>query len=249
MEIKSLLLGIIFSIGIFAVKCGVGLHYRISRMRPGQRRWPVPAAFAGIYLLVFLIVELALIRMDLTAHLDRLLAFVKTGMLIHLVMAALLIVWGLHLLRARPAVDADPSRGWLLLVLPCPVCATVIFLSLAFLAAGFPGCSLQAAAGLYAGFLLISLVTMGAMAIGGRAQTARPETRLGAAMLLIAVYFLLSVTVIPQFAEVDKIYRLSLAATSRTAWKWGQVVVFSLFIGAVFVAGAALKTVIIRRKP
>jgi predicted transporter len=61
---------------------------------------------------------------------------------------------------------------------------------------------------LYAGFILISLGV--AFCVTGLIRdpvAVRPF--LGALMLFLAVYFGLSVIVIPQFADLDKIYRIS----------------------------------------
>ncbi|MBN2231422.1 MAG: hypothetical protein JW781_01195 [Deltaproteobacteria bacterium] len=214
MLLKSLVLGILFGIGIFAVKSGLGMAAALSRRRRRERLLGL-AAFAGVWAAVFIAVALVLPRLDPLRHLAAIQSFMRSGMLVHLVMAGLMAVWGVVLLR-RGDHAAAGSRGWLLLVLPCPVCVTVIFLSAAFFSARFPEHGAVLVPGLYAVFMGIAVGTaalVGRRLTGGAnkgtAATATPESFLGAAMLLLAVYFFLSVTIMPQFADLDQVYRLA----------------------------------------
>jgi predicted transporter len=212
--LKSLVLGILFGIGIFAVKSGLGVAVALYRRRRRERLLGL-VAFAGVWAAVFSAVALVLPRLDPLRHLAAIQSFMRAGMLIHLVMAGLMAVWGVVLLR-RSESPARGSRGWLLLVLPCPVCVTVIFLSAAFFLARFPEHGALLVPGLYLAFMGIALA---AAALAGRRPRGRPEggapaavapeSFLGGAMLLLAVYFFLSVTIMPQFADLDKVYRLA----------------------------------------
>jgi predicted transporter len=123
-------------------------------------------------------------------------------------MAGVMIAWGLALLR-RPHRHGSSSRGWLLLTLPCPVCATVIVFSLAFVLSLFPDHFALTAGSLYLTFLVISLAMMGLMLGLGRMTALSAENLLGGAMVLLSAYFLLSMAILPQFTDVDKIYRLA----------------------------------------
>ncbi len=101
---------------------------------------------------------------------------------------------------------AHTTSGWIPLVVPCPVCFSVILLSGSFVSALYPDSSLVFY-GFYAGFLLISLVVASLFTLVIR-DKGSAGAFLGALMLYIAGYFVLSVIVIPQFADLQKIYRI-----------------------------------------
>ena len=84
---KSLILGVVFSIGVFAVKCGVGLQYYIFKTASKKKRAGVVGLYALAYLLLFLGSRQALVELDLTKHLAAVMAFMESGMVVHLLMA------------------------------------------------------------------------------------------------------------------------------------------------------------------
>ncbi|WP_448873700.1 DUF2162 family putative transporter [Desulfobulbus propionicus] len=205
---KSLIMGVLFSIGVFAGKSGVGLAYLLGRTPSWKEKLSRLLAFALLYGFLFALVAWGLRVFDPLAHLEGIQRFLRSGMQVHLLMAGLMMLWGLALLR-KPHHHGDTSRGWLLLTLPCPVCATVIVFSLAFGLSLFPDRFPQVAGGLYLSFLGISLAAMGLVLGLGRITAQSAECLLGGAMVLLGGYFLLSMAVLPQFTDVDKIYRLA----------------------------------------
>ena len=72
---------------------------------------------------------------------------------------------------------------------------------------------LPVAAALYTGFVLVSLTVAfgGAWLLKRGILGGNAEQSLGTLMLLIAVYFLLSVIIVPQFVDLERIYRISLS--------------------------------------
>ena len=124
------------------------------------------------------------------------------------------------LLKRGRGHDAG-SRGWLLLVIPCPVCASVILFSVAFFISLFPDQRRWAAAGLYLAFVGIAFFSLAVIGIFRRGRSGCAETHLGGAMLLMAAYFLLSVTVVPQFADLER--RLP-PGLQQTRCRFGQPV-------------------------
>jgi len=103
--LKSLVLGILFGIGVFALKSGLGLTAALSRRRSRQRLFGL-LLFALVWALVFAAVALVLPRLDPLRHLAAIALFMRSGMLIHLLLAGLMLIWGVILLRRRPAVAA-----------------------------------------------------------------------------------------------------------------------------------------------
>ena len=246
MEFKSLLLGILFSIGIFAIKSGVGLNYFFQRKKKLKIKLAVLLFYVGGYLIIFLGVFYSLQHLNLLQHFEIIRNMMKSGMLIHVIMATFMAIYGFMLLK-RPPNETAATSGWLILVLPCPVCLVVILFSVAFMLAYFPEAGKTAVLTTYAGFLLINFLTvilMNAWSVGSRST---PETILGAAMLMISTYFLLSIIIMPQFSDIDKIYRLALYKGENPAISATSVWVLSTVIITAFIIGFASATRTIRR--
>lgn len=213
MELKSLVLGLVLSMGAFALKAGIGMGYLMADNGTWPRQAGRTLAFAAGYGLVFLMAWAIIAHVDMTARLDRFTLLFKSGMTLHLILAVLIMIWGAGLLTSRKATGGkrpQPSRVWMALAIPCPVCFTVILLSSGFLAALYPD-QTWILAGLYLGFVLTGLSS--AFLIS-RVARGRAEAVLGTLMIYISGYFMLSVLLVPQWADLNKIYRLSLPETS-----------------------------------
>jgi len=207
MELKSLILGLVFSLAIFAVKSGAGLSYLLQG---GKARWPrimMILAYVASYGLLFFLVWLISTRLDFLAHLDTVMLIFKNGMTAHFVLALLLLVWGIALLK-RDCPCGGKSRAWLLLVMPCPVCFMVILGCGSFLAALRPD-EPWLFVWLATGFIGVGL---GTAFIVGRGVKTNAEHGLGLIMVVAALYFLLTIALVPQFSDAQRVYRLSLAA-------------------------------------
>ncbi len=260
MELKTLILGLFISTAAFSLKSGGGLAYLFLRSPGGGRKIMISATFAAGYGAVFAIAAWMLIRVDFVAHLERLQSLFKSGMTLHVILAFFLIIWGTILLKQNANVEDaknafHPTKTWMALVIPCPVCFSVILLSCSFVHALYPD-EPMVFFGLYAAFVLMTLMvavvmesiirkttatetkaeaetararaaTIGKAIIGtGNEKKKRtvhfqstpqttPERLLGWLMLTIAVYFLLSVIIAPQFADLSAIYSLSLPAQTE----------------------------------
>jgi len=241
MELKSLILGLLFSLGAFGVKTGIGLQYVFSRQVSRGGRLAVGLLAALAYLAVFSASAVLVRRVDLLQYYKTISGFMASGMFIHLAMALLLGLWGIRLLKRRDH-EKTASAGWLVLVVPCPVCMTAILFATGFLVAWFPEKQVASVGLMYLGFMGLALAA-GTITACSRHSACSPEKTLGAAMLLAAAFFLVSMAVVPQFADVDKIYRLAGYQGGNTpASGWKTVLVGSTagllfmtgFIGAAF---------------
>ena len=246
MMFKSLILGVLFSIGVFAVKAGAGLCYATAR-KPGLGgKFAIFLLFTAMYGSLFGLVALILHYIDPVAHLSVVLRFLKSGMIVHIIMAALMMMWGLFLLR-HPHDASRASRGWMILVLPCPVCGTVILFSTAIFVSFFPDYFMWVAPGLFMVFVMISLTTMSILYFFKRHLFQSPETFLGGAMLLLAGYFILSVTLMPQFADLDTVYRMASYQSDKASLDMVNVFLTAIVAAVFFVTGFTYKLKIIRR--
>ncbi|MCG8632334.1 MAG: DUF2162 domain-containing protein [Desulfobacterales bacterium] len=209
MELKSLILGLVLSMGAFAVKSGAGTGYAMAGTDSLLKRilifTGITSCYAGIFLLTALIPDLT----NIGAWYGKLEVLFKSGMMIHMILAWLLAFWGIKLLIRNPT-DRGRTRAWLALALPCPVCFSVILLNTGLVTTLYPDRP-DLIWWLFSGFVLVSLITaLGVPALGRRRET---ENILGAVMLYMAAYFALCVTIIPQFGDLETIYRLSRPAS------------------------------------
>lgn len=230
MELKSLFLGLLFATGIFALKCGCGLHYILARKRALAARACVLVSFAFVYLAVFAGSWGVCREADALRWFHLLSAVFQSGMLLHVVLAGGLLVWGLALLKRERTPD-ERSAGWIALVVPCPLCAAVVFVTVAFLVSAFPDVSLRAVLGAYLLFVVLSLLTIGGLCLWGGATGAEPESMLGTSMLFISTYFFLSAMLMPQFGDLDKVYRLAAYQPDQPGGgAWQLLVLFSVLL-------------------
>ena len=219
------------SVAVFALKAGGGLSYLLTQ-KPGlPRKAALSIGFMIMYGLIFLVSGWILSSVDLTRHVDTLQAFFKSGMTLHFILAFLMAAWGLHLLM-KSHDNKKASRAWILLVVPCPVCFSVILLSCAFTCALYPGNCLVFW-GLYGGFILVSLSVALLFSVFLKKSTSNPAGNfLGTLMLYIAGYFMLSVIIIPQFGDLEQIYRLSMDPDPLT-FSQRQLTVFIICLAAL----------------
>jgi predicted transporter len=259
-ELKSLWLGLLVSMLAFSVKTGLGWSYMWLKCPP-KRRLPATLGLAALYLALFGGVLALVTRINILGHYELLAPLWQSGITLHWLVALLLLLWGLILLRAEggeaqaaPGGEAAPdggaaacgccppdrSRGWLALVVPCPVCLSIILMSLAGLVLYFPEDALAATGLLYLAFLGVAGFA-GLLMILGRAGDSEPlEHTLGLVMILIASYFIISALVMPQFSSVGRVYRLA-SYTKEDTFQWGPKAFVLLGLIAAFLAIGFLK--------
>ena len=212
MVLKSLFLGIVFSMGIFAVKSGFGLNYYLGTCHGTPKRLGGTAVFTVLYGLIFIFCTALISTTDIMAWFPLFQLIISHAMTLHFFLAILMGLWSISLIK-NSHTNSVKTRSWMLLALSCPVCMVVIFLSVAFLSAYAPGHLNQAVSLLFMGFMGLNLGTLAVLSIRERHRHTPPEHLLGNAMLFIAIYFLLSVIIMPQFTGIEEIYSLSLHAS------------------------------------
>jgi predicted transporter len=208
MELKTLFIGIVFAMGIFAVKSGVGIHYLLTQKEKGKIKLAYLSLYSLVYLFLFLCCSYVIDRIDIISYFETLQKFIRYGMVLHVLMAGGLLIWGVLLLK-NSGMSFKGNHAWVALIVPCPVCISVVFLSLSFLISYFPGAVHVAAISAYGVFMAIVLTTLLVMVFWRKDSKEAPELTIGAAMVLIAVYFFLSIIILPQFGNVGSIYRLA----------------------------------------
>lgn len=208
MAYQSLLLGILFSAGLFALKTGAGLHYLLGRTQRLKIRIGIGVVLYGGYLLLFLAAGIFSEVLDLSTRFRWVLRASRHMMGIHFLLSVLTAVWAVVLLKG-PSRRTSGSLGWLPMVLPCPVCLTVVWMTVGALYVFFPEAARPATLAAWGLFVLISI---GATWVSGAVRkriALSAEALLGAAMLAISAYFFLSVLIMPGFADLDPVFGIA----------------------------------------
>ena len=215
-EMLGIALGLFCALGIFALKTAVGNYYYLSLPGRGIRKTAVLILMQCAYILLFLLGFELLRRVDFFRVTDSA-AFLKNGVLLHLLLCAGLIWWGSRLLIHQDCghLDRLDSRGWLLLTVPCPVCASAIFLVCAFALMLFPGSAPRLRWILPLVFLFFNLLFLGLLVLLGRLSGLRPLVLTGRMMILIALYFILILLIAPHFQEAGKLYSAARSAADE----------------------------------
>ena len=222
-ELMALAGGLAFSLAVFAVKAATGQYWLLAG--PGSRRNRAMAslACAAAYVAAFFAAYGLIRRFDAWQLAMDAKWFFAAGVPLHVLLSAGLVIWGMALLAgpsSGPTAPENRPKGWLLLALPCPVCASAIFLSSAFLLLLFPaaGWLVPAAA---AGFFLAVLYGTVALLLLGTARFRQAPTAVtGKLMIGIGLYFLLLLLVAPRFREIELGWKLAghRRETPESAW-------------------------------
>ena len=212
-ELYGIALGLFMALGIFAFKTAVGNYYYLAL--PGRKSGKIffLILMQVVYLVLFLLAFAILKRFNVFRITD-ISAFLKNGAVFHLLLCGGLIWWGARLL-ARPdcgCPDGALSHGWLLLTVPCPVCASAILLVCAFALMLFPDAAetLKWFTALF--FLLGNLVFLGLLALLGKIIRIRPLELTGRLMILIGLYFILILLIAPRFQDAGRLYAAACAS-------------------------------------
>jgi predicted transporter len=239
-EFKSLLLGLVFALGVFSVKSGCGISYLVSQRTSIRGKATAFVVVTATYLLLFVSSWHISKTVDLVSHFNRLKGLFESGMTLHVLMAGGTLLWGVSLLRDHKESRLK-SLGWVALVVPCPICASVIFFTTGFLVAFFPNHSFSAVLGAYAVYLVISLLTMTALAISLRLTETTPERILGLGMLFVSAYFFLSVLLAPHFQELERVYRVARHGSKESIGNASEAMTVGMILVLSFVTGFVLK--------
>lgn len=241
-ETVGIAIGLALALGIFSFKTAVGIYYLTALPCSALRKGIILAILWGSYCVLFPAAFLLIEKIDLFQTAGNATAFLNAGILFHLLLCTGLIVWGTKLLIAPDASAGEKpvSYGWILLAVPCPVCASAVLLVCAFAAMLFPE-SLRIMRRLIPAFFLFSnFLFLLLLHAAGRFFRLKPLALTGGAMILIALYFFLILIAAPVMNDAGKLYSAACAASgfSELSWKTALVCGSLLFAGT---AGFILK--------
>lgn len=199
MGLTSWMVGMVFLLGVFAWKTGIGLFY--AKAEPAL----VTTTLAG-YLALFAAVSY--FSKELIGMLPRVLL---DGLYLHIAFAAAMVLWGTYCVsrkngpeRTGDTVGTKAPLGAILpFVLPCPVLLTAILCSLS--AVG----SLVPIRPLFLGLLLggaFGTAFLAALFVFRRKKEGRPVPATGLIMWFLALYFALATVIPPKIEEAKVMY-------------------------------------------
>lgn len=241
-EFKSLLLGLALALGIFSIKSGCGLAYLLSERPSILGKVSTFLAVTLTYFGLFLGSWSLAVTVDLVSQFNRLRSIFESGMVLHVIMAAGTLLWAVSLLKENEGSQMK-SYGWIALVVPCPVCASSIFFTTAFLVALYPDNSLAAVLGAYAVYFVTTLLTVALLAVSNKLIDIAPKRALGFAMLFVSAYFFVTVLVAPHFAELDKIHRIAAYSPKTPGANSNEAIIVGLIIFLSFASGFIIKRI------
>lgn len=148
-------------------------------------------------------------RFNLLNYLDQFVNMLQYGRLLYLAVALGLFLWGVKLLLQNPAKHNHLSlRTSLLMILPCPVCVTVILLNLTLAYSLFTLSPLLITLTLFALFSGIIFVTT-AIIFPFRHKIGSWNSFLGLSMTSISLYFLFTVIIAPIYPEIRAAFTMA----------------------------------------
>lgn len=202
--------GILVAFSVFGIKVGLGLSAQIYSLTISVgKKAMFMAGTLFTYIVLFAGLFYLITHFSLLNYLDQFMNVLRYGMLIHLSVAIGLLLWGVKLLIQDPARQRKyPYQAGLLLILPCPVCATVILLNLC-LAYSFLTLSPPLITLILLGFFSgIIIVTLG-LIFPFRHKIGSASSFLGLAMTLVSLYFLITVIIAPIYPEIKAAFAMA----------------------------------------
>ena len=202
--------GILVAFSVFGIKVGLGLGSLIyNRTISGIKKIFLFFGTSLIYFILFCVLYLCVTRFNLLNYLDRIMNMIQYGMLLHLAVALGLLFWGTGLLLQTSAKKENHLPGSvLLLILPCPVCATVILLNLTLAYSIFSISPFMVTLILFILFIGIIIITLGVI-FPARHKIGADNSFLGMTMVLISLYFLMTVIIAPIYPDIKAAFAMA----------------------------------------
>jgi predicted transporter len=204
--------GVLVAFSVFGIKVGLGLGAQVFNKTVFMgKRILIMCGSILVYLVLFFCLYYVISHFNLLNYLDRLMNMMQWGMLLHLAVAAGLFIWGIKLILEKPGKkESLPFHTSLLLILPCPVCATVILLNLTLAYSLFDLPPLLTTLTLF-GFFSGIIVLTTAVLFPFRRRIGSGSSFLGQSMILIALYFLFVVIIAPIYPEIKAAFAMAVS--------------------------------------
>lgn len=241
-ETAGIAIGLALALGIFSFKTAVGEYYLTALPGNSLRKAVILAVLWIAYYALFQAAFFLIRHISLFRIAENSADFLSAGIPIHLLLCTGMVIWGTKLLTAQEEDSKTKiiSRGWLLLAVPCPVCAFAVFLVCAFAAMLFPESIGLMQWLVPALFLLSNLVFLLLLHAASKLFRIKPLPLTGSIMILIALYFFLILITAPGMDSAEKLYAAACAASDLPELSWKMLLVCGISTAAM-IAGFILK--------
>lgn len=204
--------GVLVAFSVFGIKVGLGLGAQIyNKAVPIGKRILIMGGSLFVYLILFFCLYYVITHFNLLNYLDQFVNVLQYGMLLHLAVAVGLLIWGAKLILEKPGKQESlPFRTSLLLILPCPVCATVILLNLTLAYSLFdlsPLLTTLTLFGIFSGIIFFATAVL----FPFRHKIGSGNSFLGQSMTLVALYFLFVVIIAPIYPEIKAAFAMAVS--------------------------------------
>ena len=229
--------GVLVAFSVFGIKVGLGLGAQVynKTVKMGKRIL-IMGGSLFVYLMLFFCLYYVITRFNLLNYLDQFVNVLKYGMMLHLAVAAGLLIWGAKLILEKPGKQESlPFRSSLLLILPCPVCATVILLNLTLAYSLFdlsPLLTTLSLFGIFSGIIFLATAVL----FPFRHRIGSGNAFLGQSMTLVALYFLFVVIIAPIYPEIKAAFAM---AVSNSPVSRMDHLNTAILVGVVLILGCA----------
>lgn len=228
-----MIVGLFLALAVFAAKTGGGLAYGMITRK--SRRGAV-LLFAG-YVLGYLVLIWALTWLLMR---PSLLGWIKAaiknvfqyGITVHLCISLGLFLWGV-ILTGRQSLKSTPSKAWLALVIPCPVCLLAISCSLAILLVYLQALPWKVVLIAWAVFTGTGLATAGLLS----ALRTDPDLILGFAMMGVSLYTLGSLFLGPALEDAQRVFRMAGASRDLAPFPADKALIAGISTAVAFTWG------------
>lgn len=204
------LTGVLVAFSVFGVKVGLGLGSQLYNVTATRGRKVVMVTGTLLaYSLLFFCIYYVITNFNLLNYLQQFMDVVKYGMVLHLIVAAGLLVWGIKLLISKQSEEqGDSCKACWLLIMPCPVCGVSIFLNLTFAYSFSTLSTWMTTLIMYGIFTAVIFITI-AVIFPFRFKIMRGRSFLGTSMSLVSLYFFITVIIAPIYPKVKDVFAMA----------------------------------------
>lgn len=232
------LTGVLVAFSVFGVKVALGLGSQLYNQTVSRKRKTI--FFAGslsAYLILFVGIYFIITCFNLINYLDQFMEVLRYGMVLHLVIAIGLLVWGVKLLmQKKEESQNDSCKACIFLIMPCPVCSVSIFLNLTF-AYSFSTMSAWSTTlvmfGIFSFVIFITVAIMWPF----RNKIGSGAAFLGTSMSLVSLYFFITLIIAQIYQKIKDVYAMSNTNAPVSESNSSYTVIFIGFIILLMVFG------------
>ncbi len=208
MDVKRFAIGLILILGVFAIKAGVGLYCGIVSRKGKLSKVLLGTGYGAVYLLLFSLFAYFWKSGLWSSSMGILLDVARFGGDIHFAASSGLIAWAIWLLKSN-SDGKSSGKAWIALVIPCPVCMTVIFFSMGFIVSYFPS-SLWRTVWVSWGFFVLTGITASLTVNIFRSKLHGPDynNMVAYVMFISASYTLLTLLFGTGVKEATRVFRI-----------------------------------------